>query len=135
MNKVGNAERRKRGTFKSTQPTREMARPAEPSPALKRVPPGLTKSQKFLYRRTVAAAPWLELADLSSLILWVKAFDAVMLAPDLKGVKGEALLAANLGSKLGLTPHGRMALGITNQPEHAVETDDPWSALRRPIAA
>jgi hypothetical protein len=134
VNKIGNAERHRRGTFKSTQATRELVRPKEPSPALKRVPPGLTKSQKFLYRRTVAAAPWLELADLSSLILWVKAFDAVMLAPDLKSVKGEALLAANLGSKLGLTPHGRMALGITNQPS-AAPAADAWSELRRGIAA
>lgn len=117
------------GVHERERAARAVNVPATASPEMRRTPPGLTPSQRRLYRRTVAAATWLTPLDTSSLVLWVKATDAIARADDLKLVTREATIAQNLGRQLGLTPQGRMALGITGKTAEPEETN-PWGGLR-----
>jgi hypothetical protein len=117
------------GVHERERAARAVSVPATASPEMRRTPPGLTPSQRRLYRRTVAAATWLTPLDTSSLVLWVKATDAIARADDLKLVTREATIAQNLGKQLGLTPQGRMALGITSATQ-AEPNDNPWGGLR-----
>jgi phage terminase small subunit len=122
----------------SLNPSRERERKANAQAATPktpasemRAPPGLTETQRRLYRRTVRSAPWLTPADISALVLWCKALDAVMAASDLHAVMRQAAMVSTLGRQLGLTPAGRRALGIDAEAEaEAAQPGDPWTELR-----
>jgi len=118
-------------------------------------PKRLTQAQKLEYRRKVIEAPWLVAGDCELLVLWLeararyqvtsKAFDQLLRDPEFaepgsavataaiplgRLAHREAMTMINLASRLGFSPAGRLALGVTTRPAAAPDENDPWSQLR-----
>jgi hypothetical protein len=123
---------------------------------LKARPKTLPLRQKLAYGRQVRLAPWLTPGDREMLIAWVratdlyngaaKAFDRCMADPVFADpssdtaklgmnyhriVTRQAAVVIALAHKLGFSPAGRLALGITTRPTRApADSNNPWSELR-----
>ena len=128
---------------------------AEQKALLKARPKSLSQRQKLAYRRAVLEAPWLQLGDREMLVLWTRATDLYRSASTgLDGclrdpafanpasaaaktgaafhriVQREASLMISLAHRLGFSPAGRLALGVSTKAPPAVDEADPWAMLR-----
>ena len=122
---------------------------------LKLRPKSLSQRQKLAYRRAVLEAPWLQAGDRELLLLWIQArtrydaasgaFDPLLRDPDFARPGSEVAKAAiplgrlahreamtmiTLAHKLGFSPAGRLALGVSTKALPAPDENDPWLALR-----
>jgi phage terminase small subunit len=138
----------------SAPPSGELS--AEQRTLLKLRPGRLTLSEKFEYRRKVIDAPWLQAGDAELVALWCqarsrylttsKAFDRLLRDPEFavagsdvakaaiatgRVVHRESTAMINLAHRLGLSPAGRLALGVTGRRSaEKDDKDDVWKALR-----
>jgi hypothetical protein len=128
---------------------------AEQTALLKMRPGRLTLAEKLEYRRKVIEAPWLTAGDRELLALWCqarsrylltsKAFDRLLRDPEFvvlgsavakaagplgRLVHREGMAMVNYAHRLGFSPAGRLALGVSTHKPPAPYPDDPWQSLR-----
>ena len=122
---------------------------------LKLRPKRLLQAEKLEYRRCVILAPWLTEGDAELLVQWVqarsryqvasKAFDKMLRLPGF-AIPGSAVAKAagpigrlahretmvllNLAARLGFSPQGRLALGVSTRKPPEKDENDPWHTLR-----
>lgn len=122
---------------------------------LKMRPKRLLQAEKLEYRRCVILAPWLAEGDCELLVQWCqarsryqvasKAFDKMLRLPDFAVPGSEVAKAAGpvgrlahretmalltLANRLGFSPQGRLALGVSTRKPPEKDENDPWHTLR-----
>jgi hypothetical protein len=148
-------DRKLRGTHKESQaaPTLAYERPpagklnAEQRTLLRLRPKDMPADQHETISRAIRGAPWLQPGDMPLLLAWAAAvalhgqaraeLDRCFAAADLDGVAHWSRISSraaaqqiSAGHRLGFSPSGRLALGVTTARPRPRDSDDPWTALR-----
>jgi hypothetical protein len=148
-------DRKLRGTFKQAQAAPELAyeRPApgklnaEQRALLRLRPKDMPADQHRIIGRAIRDAAWLQPGDMPLLLAWAAAvalhgqaraeLDRCFAAADLDGIAHWSRISSRAaaqqiaaGHKLGFSPAGRLALGITTQRPQPRDSADPWSQLK-----